>query len=337
MIQDNKIKISIILAVYNCAKYLKESVDSILNQTFTEFELILINDGSTDSTDTIIAQYTDKRIVYVKNEFNLGLVSSLNKGITLSRGKYIARMDADDIALANRLKIQYHFMESHPEIGICGSSIEAFWSETKKHQQVDFATDDLSIRAFTFFQSPFCHPTIMIRKEILEKNKLCYSSDYYRAEDYALWIDILRYTQAANIPTVLLRYRKHEESETALADKKMNERIGIVKRVHEKYLRQNGISLDEQQLWSYTSFTDRSLLCDLSFGKQKELHKVLANFLTQLSIQHSELFSDTQQYLSINTFYKFFVTRNFPQILFLQKLYMKGVFVYLKRKVLHGK
>jgi hypothetical protein len=152
-----------------------------------------------------------------------------------------------------------------------------------------------------------------------------------------LWIDILKYTQAANIPTVLLRYRKHEDSETALADRKIDERIGIVMSVHEKYLKQNGIDLDEEQLRTYTSFTDRSLSCSLSSKSQEKIHEALSTFLVQLSKKNPELLSETKQYLSINTFYKFFTGKAFPQTFLLQRLYVKGILVYLKKKILHGK
>ena len=335
--QDNKIKISIILAVYNCAKYLKESIDSILNQTFAEFELILINDGSTDLTDTIITQYTDKRIVYVKNETNLGLIDSLNKGILLSRGKYIARMDADDITLPDRLKVQCHFMDTHPEIGICGSSVDAFWVSTGKYQRIDYATTDLSIRAFTFFQSPFCHPTVMIRKEVLNQYFLNYSKDYYLAEDYALWVAMLAHTKAANIPQVLLHYRKHEDSETAVADRQQNGRLNVVKKVITLYLEQQGIVLDEDSMMIYTSFTDRSFCCELQPKNQKEIDKVLSHFLHQLTTSHPELVVPAKHYLSVNSFYKFFSAKKLPLTRLLIALCLQGGLIYFKRLITNGK
>ena len=112
--------ISIILPAYNAEKYLKEAIDSILAQTYTNFELIVINDGSTDKTEEIILSYQDSRIRYIKNEKNLKLIRTLNKGIGLAKGKYIARMDADDISLPHRLKEEVEFMEAHPNIGEIG-------------------------------------------------------------------------------------------------------------------------------------------------------------------------------------------------------------------------
>ena len=327
----NKTQISIVLAVYNGAKYLKESIDSILCQSFGDFELIIINDGSTDSSESIIQQYTDSRIVYVNNETNKGLVTSLNIGLAKSCGKYVARMDADDIAFPNRLEVQYNYMEAHPEVGLCGSSVEAFWVDSKRSQRVDFATTDIAIRAFTFFQSPFCHPTVIIRKEVLDKYNLNYSKDYYLAEDYALWIELLRYTKAANIPQVLLRYRKHKGSETALGDAKGNVHLDVVMRIHEQYLLQHGINTNIFRMESYSRFTDRSLRCDLLMDQQKRTAEMLQHLLSELSVRHKELISVTRHYLSTVCFYKFFTAKRIPSSFLLQKLCLQGLFIYLKR------
>jgi glycosyltransferase involved in cell wall biosynthesis len=310
---------------------LKEAIDSILFQTFKEFEFIIINDGSTDSSGEMITQYKDSRIVYIENPTNKGLADSLNTGLSLSRGKYIARMDGDDIAFPNRLQTQFDYMESHPETGICGNSVEAFYDNTTKRQRIDFAANDPEIRAFTFFQAPFCHPSVMIRKEILDQHNLKYPENYYRAEDYGLWIELLKYTKGANIPVVLLHYRKHEGSETAIADKKIEGRIQVVKRVHEQYLAQNGIFLQPEQLDVYTRFTDRSFPYALNIKKQKEAEKVMKNFLFQLSREQKSLQADVMHYLSVNCFYKFFINRKFPHSFFFQKLVFKGGLFYFKK------
>jgi glycosyltransferase involved in cell wall biosynthesis len=328
-----EIKISVVTAVYNGALYLKECIDSILVQTFREFEFIIINDGSTDSTEEIIKQYEDSRIVYIKNEVNKKLVKSLNIGLSVGRGKYIARMDADDIAYPNRLQVQFDYLEAHPEIGICGTSVDAFFEDTGKRQRVDFASDDTSIRAFTFFQSPFCHPTVMIRKEVLDAHHLNYPGEYYRAEDYALWLELLKHTQGANIPSMLLHYRKHESSETALADTQIEERIQVVIRVHKQYLAQNGIFLKPEQMEIYTRFTDRSFPYSLNIENQKSADKVLKDFFSQLVQKQEKLKPEVMHYLSVNSFYKFFIDRKFPCRWFLLKLFLRGGLVYLKKIV----
>lgn len=114
------------MPAYNAEKYLREAIDSILAQTFTDFELIIINDGSTDFTKDIILSYTDQRIRYIENEQNSGICVTLNKGLDAARGRYIARMDSDDISLPRRLEVQVQYMDSHPEIGVAGTDIEIF-------------------------------------------------------------------------------------------------------------------------------------------------------------------------------------------------------------------
>ena len=118
-------KITVLMPVYNGEKYLRESVDSILNQTFTDFELLIINDGSTDSSMEILNSYSDSRIRIVTNEVNLRLIKTLNKGIDLATGEYIARMDCDDIADPKRLEIQLQYMEKHPDVAVCGTGVKA--------------------------------------------------------------------------------------------------------------------------------------------------------------------------------------------------------------------
>ncbi|MDR0682120.1 MAG: glycosyltransferase [Dysgonamonadaceae bacterium] len=331
--KTNEVIISVILPVYNGEKYLCEAIDSILTQTFRQLELIIINNASTDSTREIILQYQDPRITLVNNETNQGLIYSLNKGLSLCKGKYIARIDADDVALPNKLELQYKYMEAHPEIGICGNSMESFNNKTHYSQQVDFAVSDQKIRAFAFFQSPFNHPSVMLRKAVLDQHHLQYPKQYHNAEDYGLWIEILKYTQGHNIPAVLTRYRKHEDSETAQDDKKIENKIEIVTQLHTQYLKQNGIFLEPEQMQVYTRFTDRSFPCELNNKKQIEVKKVLKNFLAQLSKKQSIIYPNVIHYLSINTFYKFFINRKFPHNIFLLKLFFNGAFFYLKRRL----
>jgi glycosyltransferase involved in cell wall biosynthesis len=332
--ETNEVILSVVLPVYNGEKYLREAIDSILTQTFRPLELIIINNASTDATREIVLQYEDTRIVLVDNETNRGLIYSLNRGLSLCKGKYIARIDADDISVPDKLQIQYNYMESHPEIGICGSSMESFNGETNYRQRIDFAVSDPEIRAFAFFQSPFNHPSIMLRKAVLDRHQLQYPQSYYNAEDYGFWIEILKYTQGHNIPVVLTRYRKHEGSETAQDDKKIEAKIEIIVRLHTQYLNQNGIFLSPDQMQLYTRFTDRSFPCELSAGNQKELKKILENFLFQLSQKQAAIYPYTIHYLSINTFYKFFINRRFPQNLFLLKLFWRGAIFYFKRRVI---
>src|SRR6478735_8796496 len=125
-------QVSVVMPVYNGMPYLKEAVESLLTQRFTDFELVIVNDGSKDGSENFIKNVTDKRVRLVMNEQNLGLIASLNKGITHATGKYIARMDQDDIALPNRLEEQVKFMEAHPEVFVSGTSVNILGTSENK-------------------------------------------------------------------------------------------------------------------------------------------------------------------------------------------------------------
>lgn len=198
------------MPVYNGEKYLKEAIESILNQTFRNFEFLVIDDGSTDNSAKIIRSFNDARIRLERNETNLGLIKTLNKGLMLSKGKYIARMDCDDISLPKRLATQVNFMEKNPEIGVCGSWVKIIG--LKKSFINRYPKTDVLSRAYLLFNTPFAHPAVIIRKEVFEKHDLEYSENYKHAEDYELWSRIVDYTKISNIPKVLLHYRIHPES-----------------------------------------------------------------------------------------------------------------------------
>ena len=161
--------VTVLLPAYNAEKYIRESIDSILDQTFTDFELLIINDGSTDKTEEIILSYNDSRIRYIKNEMNLKLIKSLNKGIDLSRGKYIARMDADDISLPNRLKEQVEFMENHNDISACSSLM--YLMTEKNISQWDYypAKTSIGCTFCSIYRTPLAHPAAFFRTEVLKK------------------------------------------------------------------------------------------------------------------------------------------------------------------------
>src|SRR5690606_25974276 len=148
--------------------------------------------------------FSDNRINVISRE-NKGLIASLNEAISLAEGRYIARMDADDIALPNRLKVQYDFMENNPAVGVVGSFAEVF-GENVVNDIIKQPLSHESIGAKLFIDSPFIHPTVMFRSSILSDNEV-YSKDFYRVEDYALWVKLYHHTKLANIDRVLLKYR----------------------------------------------------------------------------------------------------------------------------------
>lgn len=197
--------VSILMPVYNGAQYLPQAIESILNQTYTNFEFIIINDGSTDNTENIILNYTDTRIVYIKNKNNIKLIATLNIGLKLANGKYIARMDADDISLPTRIQEQVKFMETNLDVGLVGSGMLLMPSNTN----VIYPETDEDIRLRMVLTNPFAHPTIMLRKEVITKSELEFETQYLHAEDYAFWYKIGYYCNMYNLPLKLLKYREH--------------------------------------------------------------------------------------------------------------------------------
>lgn len=199
--------VSVVMSVYNGEKYLEEAIGSILNQTFTDFEFIIIDDGSTDGTRAILESYNDSRIALVYNQENIGIPRSVNRGLALVRGKYVARMDADDVAMLHRFERQVAFLEKHPEIGILGSACQLIDTNGREQGFWQVPTNDLQIRWKSLLATPFWHPTVMMRCDVLIQNGLKYDEALLAAEDYDLWTRMLKYTCGANLSEPLIQYR----------------------------------------------------------------------------------------------------------------------------------
>lgn len=194
------------MAVYNGEAFLREAIDSILEQTIRDFEFVIVDDGSTDRTAEIVRSYQDSRILLVQNEENIGLTRSLNAGIAISRGKYVARMDADDISMPERFQRQVEFLERNPGIGVCGTAMKVFG---EGEQTWAHPLDSEAIKAAMIFNNALFHPTVMIRNEVLRRHDLMYDVTYRTSQDYDLWTRMAAHTEFANLGDVLVRYRRH--------------------------------------------------------------------------------------------------------------------------------
>lgn len=199
------------MPVYNGEKYLRQAIDSILRQTFTDFEFLIINDGSTDSSAALIESYNDPRIRLVHNNTNLKLIETLNKGTKFTSGQYIARMDCDDISSSERLAKQIAFMDAHPEVGVLGTGIYIMGSDGKTRNKVLFPIKHHLLRWGLCFYCPICHPSAFIRKDALVKVG-GYDPEMLYAEDYDLWYRLSKKTKLENLPDILLYLRKHQDS-----------------------------------------------------------------------------------------------------------------------------
>ncbi|MCW5874830.1 MAG: glycosyltransferase [Anaerolineales bacterium] len=199
--------ISVVMPVHNGLPHLSEAISSILAQSFSDFEFICIDDGSTDGSAEALTAVQDPRWRLVRNRKQAGLSAALNRGLRLARGKYWARMDADDISLPRRLELQAAFLEQHPEISLVGAWAQTFGGE--KEQVWKLPTHPEALKAEMLFNSPLVHSAIMLRRTDFLAKRLRYNPSVTRAQDYELWERAAQQLQLANLPRVLLRYRLH--------------------------------------------------------------------------------------------------------------------------------
>ena len=207
---EQKPLVSVVMSVFNAEKYIHQAVESILQQTYKNLEFIVINDGSTDGTRDILESFEDSRITLL-NQDNVGITLSLNKGIALARGKYIARQDADDISKPDRLEKQVAFLEAHPKVGLLGSRFEFIDEDggVKRQSLLPIDNDTLQERLIKINQ--FCHASVMVRKEALDKVG-AYREFFRYAQDYDLWLRISEHCEIANLPETLVQYRELPEA-----------------------------------------------------------------------------------------------------------------------------
>ncbi len=206
-------KISVIMSVYNGAPYVGAAIESILAQTYADFELIIINDGSTDESSAIIKSYSDPRIRLFE-QANRGLVPSLNRALSAAKGVYLARHDADDISHPDRFMKQIEYLESNPRIAIVGSSIQVMNTQGTILHEHHVLLNNAELKHELLIRSPFAHGSVMIRAEALKRTG-SYDSHYWPAEDYELWIRLGSVGKFHNLDECLYRYREHEGSISA--------------------------------------------------------------------------------------------------------------------------
>lgn len=206
--------VSVLTAVHNGERHLRVALDGILAQTFGDFELIVVDDGSTDATASILCQYAedDERVLMLRNERNIGLTRSLNRGLAWARGEFVARHDSDDLSEPVRFERQARFLREHPDVGLCGSAyyvIDGDGTRVDLHRQ---PADDTAIRWQMLFRNAFCHTSVMLRRQLVLDATGGYDESCRYSQDYELWARLLRVTRAANIDEPLVSYRVHEAS-----------------------------------------------------------------------------------------------------------------------------
>jgi glycosyltransferase involved in cell wall biosynthesis len=281
-------KVSVLMAVHNGEKYLRMAMDSILSQTYSDFEFIIVDDGSRDGTSQILNQYSDARIVLIKNEIGIGLTKSLNLGLEKARGEYIARMDADDVSLPHRLGTQVSFLDDHFEVGVVGTGAYLIDSANTSWQLVQYPEHhDQLCWIMCFFENPMLHPSVMFRAQLI-KNLGGYKDAFVTSQDYNLWSRAVVITKLANIQDVCLHLRKHDENISKLRSEQQRQtslEIGasIISRIL-------GVDVKTARLQSYCEF-----LWNKSWMSQREvlfvaeiIFRLANNFLEDPQINYED-------------------------------------------------
>jgi len=233
--------VSVIMPAYNSEKYISEAIDSILDQSFKDFEFIIIDDGSSDRTWEIIQEYKkkDRRVVVARNEKNLNNYACRNQGIKIAKGRYIVWQDSDDISILDRLEKLVNFMERNFEVGICGSYMQIF-NDNRNLNIRKYSTNDKELRKEIFRYSPIAQPSAIIRKECYTEIGY-YNEKYDATQDLDMTFRIGSKYKLANIPEVLIRYRVHSGS---LTYKKVKKQINNALKIRKYYSKSFGYKID---------------------------------------------------------------------------------------------
>jgi len=270
--------VSVILPVYNSEKYVREALDSVLRQTYQDWELLaIVESGTTDDSAKIIEEYAkrDRRIRLIQNKKKLGLADSLNKGFRLAEGKYLARLDADDLAAPQRFEKQVRCLEKHPNVGILGTYQHHIGKDTDWVHKPPVLPKQC--RAGMLFGCDLCHSTLMLRKSTVMRHKLFYDHSYL-AEDYELWLRALHVTDIANIPEVLGTYRVGEDNITNAKKEKLSIESGYL--VARTLKRSLGYTVPKNRIWFFRGWENPFLA--YSLPEREKYYREFEHILRQI-------------------------------------------------------
>lgn len=280
-------KITVILPVFNCELYIQNAVESILNQTFADFEFLIIDDASTDATLSILKKIDDSRIQLIEKQVNSGYTNSLNYGLQIAEGEYIARMDADDISYPERFARQIAYLDSHPNVVVCGTFYKIVGNN--KNIIIPSSHDDIKIGLLN--GNCICHPSTMIRKKVLEEHAIKYDTSKEPAEDYDMWVRLLPLGKLHNLPERLFEYRvyNNQVSRKRAEEQRKNDIAAKFKLLGYLNLQWNTMELD---------------FLEKQFGKS-----------AVISFQDLKIFKQIQNKLKVSNSIGFFDSQKFNQYL----------------------
>ena len=272
----SKPRLTVLMPTYNVEPYVRESIESVLAQTFTDFQLLVMDDHSTDGTLEVVRKIDDPRIRIVQNEKNVGLSENLNRGLDLIDTEFFARMDGDDIALPQWLQREVEYLDSHPEVGVCGGGGQRFGTS---QSIIRFPEEHADIAANMLFGCTTIVPTV--RMDVVRRNNLRYRRDAFPAEDYRFWADCLRVTQLHNIADILFRYRMHATQICTSRKEEQQLKVAEVRRYMLEWLSGDFTEEDKnyhtgafmaEAISSKQDYADRRDFCGRLVAKNRSTH-----------------------------------------------------------------
>lgn len=278
-----KALVSVIMPVYNAEKYIAEAVNSILNQTYPYFELLIVDDCGNDSSMDIVKQYKDSRIKILYNDMNRGIAYSRNRALKESKGKYIAIMDDDDFAYPQRFEKQVSYLEEHIEMDVLGGAVEAVDGEGKKiRQAAETLKNPLYIKVNFLFRCIFHNSEVMFRKRLIEKNHISYCNNCYGMEDFRFWIECSKVGKMTNLPDLIVQHRYHEETETFRVKKEeYDKRKEYYKELQKLSFKLNGFNLSEEDYFIITNSFPEGRAAVMTEEEVRRLVNVMKKVITQ--------------------------------------------------------
>lgn len=292
----SEVLISVIMPAFNSGPYIERAIKSILDQTYSNFELIIIDDSSSDDTILKVKGFDDPRIILLQNDKNEGIVYSLNKGISVSKGLFIARMDSDDISVINRLELQIGQFLSNTRLVLCGTWYNVLFNNVIV-RQVNLPISDNDIKKRLVFHNPFCHPSVMFKRELWDIVK--YKRENVGCEDYAFWLDCEKLGEFYNIPKPLLLYRVHNNNVSLKSNSIKDSRLLDLFKINiQKYF---GINLNNRNLCS----SDISILLNTMRNDKVSYEGFIEYLLNYKLFKISHFFN--YGVLAIITYIKLFV------------------------------
>lgn len=279
--------VSVTMPVYNAARYIRETIESLLAQTFTSFEIVIVNDASQDESESIIHSFQDPRIRYFTNEVNSGIVATRNRCVQEARGKYIAILDNDDIALPDRLEKQVQFLEQHPDFGVCGSFWEIIDGAGHKLARVESPIQAGPLKTFLLFNNCYCAATVMFRASLLKKHQYEKGSDMI--EDFNLYQRVYPETQFGMLPLVLAQYRAHGNNESI---RKLDGLRALRHAIDRQILQRTGIPFTAEEAAVHSDFLTGNFQSFRNPERIRSLEQWLMKWISFLE-QKPELDSNT--------------------------------------------